>query len=147
MIRLVFLITAIRSHIEIHSDVGVTTQEINDAYITRRDYQRLKVYVPVEFRVPPGPLKAETQARLHEELVDLHDKLGLDDYVVNSTSEVYACTRPEKKPCEEGYSPVKQGEARVKKQRVRTQWIKGVVTRFWSTTDRSLYYTLIFGQI
>ena len=82
MIRLVFLITAIRSHIEIHSDVGVTTQEINDAYITRRDYQRLKVYVPVEFRLPPGPLKAETQARLHEELVDLHDKLGLDDYVV-----------------------------------------------------------------
>ena len=112
MLKVILLcITAVRlSKIELHTNVGVATQERHDKFITRQETQTLKVYLPVELVVPEGPLKAETQARLHEEITKLNDKTGLNDYVVNSTSQVYACARLEKKRCKEGYTAIKQGK-------------------------------------
>ena len=107
---LLFISVVKLNQIELHTNVGVATQETHEKFIKRQETQNFKVYIPVELIVPEGPLKAETQARLHEEITKLNNKTGLNDYVVNSTSQVYACARLEKKRCKEGYTAVKQGK-------------------------------------
>ena len=92
MLLLTYLIVINAETVHIH-EYGITTEEKPEIYMQKREIQKTTVYVPIEFTVPDGPLKAESQAKLHDELGKLNDDLGISDYVRNSTNAVYGCTR------------------------------------------------------